>query len=258
MEIAHLAECDSHFQETGIRDYRIKLVFLLPAPPPPSLLRFGASIFISSAEREKGQGSWAWVEREGDIKTRNHKALYGVNVRITTVPAAYQAALKKAVQASPISFPLPAHPIPCDAKPQVTSVIFGCYRRNLPEQGERLRNWTDSNIIWAMVGLVGDQSRVMKRFQVKSMKTREREMCIYSYIPVFVYKQKRVKIIYISEPECESEERKEKKERKSGLACRLRWRCWFSLVNCVNKGVSSHCLCMCDTVCVCASVCAPH
>lgn len=49
---------------------------------------------------------------------------------------------------------------------------------------------------------------------------------IYSYIPVFVYKQKRVKIIssvriYISEPECECES-EERKERKSGLAYRLR------------------------------------
>lgn len=85
MEMTELA-----FPGTSIPGYRIKLVFLLASA-------VCASIFILHLE----WGGKRW-QGEGDIKTWNSKALYGVNVRITFVPAAYHEALKRRC-----SFPIP-------------------------------------------------------------------------------------------------------------------------------------------------------
>lgn len=105
---------------------------------------------------------------------------------------------------------------------------------------------------WSWGATNSSQSRVMKRCNVKENESK-REMCIrYSCVSTKASKNN-MKCTYIylltwmwtwmwiS-----------KWMRKVAEACRDCWRCWFSLVNCVNKGVSST---VCVNVYVCVWVC---
>lgn len=165
MEIAHLAECDSHFQEPGIRDYRIKLVFLLPAPASLflSLAVWCFNIYIISRKGERGGQlslGGVWVERE--IKKQ------GTIKRFTASTFALplsQPLIKQHSKGGPgfphhhhhsHSQPIAAHPMRCQATSDFSYFWVLQTDPAVSEQAgrlagrERLQNWTDSNIIWAM------------------------------------------------------------------------------------------------------------
>lgn len=171
---------DLAFPGTSIPGYRIKLVFL-----------FASAVYIYLYSIRV-----RWKEVEGGraqiYETRNSKALYGVNVRITFVPAAYHEALKRRCS-FPIPIPISAHPSPSHkwlVQWDFLQLFLGVAADwpcnfSAAEGGSRrvLQNWTDSNFIWAM-GWAGlnlrsnsSQSRVMKRCNVKENESK-REMCI--------------------------------------------------------------------------------